>query len=131
MDEGDPNIEGFREKLMMTFEKPFSNVAPKIKLVEIDPETYQPGLVPPAVVCVLTSELSARWAPKLRDKFPDSKIICVGEREETIKAYENELIDIRLRPDYPRILANAMREAKQKSQMPMILQPTMDKHWAK
>lgn len=126
---GETESDKMRENLLRSFKKPFNASAPKIKVSEIDPSVYTPGLVPPQVVCVLANEDSRRHAPVLKKKFPDSKIICVGESPETIAAFENELIDIRIRPDYRRLLGNALKEAQKKSDMPIIIHPTMDKHW--
>ncbi len=120
-----------QSSIMRSFLKPFDNVAPKIKLVELDPGSPSQSLVPPSVVCVLTAEASRSLAPMLRESYPDSRIVCVGQSPEVVAAYENGLIDMRVRPDYDRILLNALREARQKSDMPIIVHPAADKRMMK
>lgn len=122
-------IEDFNSKVRDVMLRPFANVAQKITVTAIDPDTYTPGLVPPAVVVVPTSADSTLLAPTLRKKFPDSKIVAVGESPEVVKAFEEKQIDVRVRPDYQRLLTFAIQEARQKSTMPIVVHPTMDKHW--
>lgn len=116
-----------RERLLQTFRKPFGNVAPKIQLKEIDPMTYTPGMIPPAVVCVLTGELSGKFAPVLQQKFPETRIVVAGEHPNTVAAMEEGLVDIRLRPDYDRLLVQAIQESRKKSDLPIILQAVAEK----
>ncbi len=128
----DLSIRDLKEGILQTFEKPFKNVAPEIELTKLDLNAYTESLTPPEVVCILSPEDSKKWALKLRSMFPDARLICVGESPEVISAYNQGLIDIRVRPDYDRIYSNAIREVHMKSQMPIILQKAADRqYWEK
>lgn len=119
----------FRDQLIGQFKKPFGNVAPKIVLQEIDPDTVEAGLTPPTVVALLTAEDSRLYIQTLRGKLPSAQIVAVGESKEVIDAFEKKQIRVRLRPDYDRILGAAMAEVRNPSNMPIILRPAVDKHF--
>jgi len=122
-------VENLRESIRANFLKPFRNVASKIDVQELDLAAPTDALVQPAAVVCLTETDSNTIGLTLREKFPQSKIILVGETPAIVDAFEKKRIDIRVRPDYARLLDNALREAGTKSQMPTILQPTIDKWW--
>lgn len=117
------------EGLMKAFQKPFDNVAPKITLEQINPALRMAPKEPlPAVICVLTEEDSSKWAAILKTQYPGAKIVCTGQTPEVISAFEAGLIDVRVHPDYARVYMSAMREAENKSQLPLTLLPVADKN---
>jgi hypothetical protein len=111
-----------RETILKMFRKPFDLVAPKVKLAPIS-EAQDP-----AVVVALTPEDSAALLKQGRKKYPNAKIILTGESDELREAFEAGAYDVRIRPDYNLILGYALREAKQRSEMPPVALPTADVH---
>ncbi len=113
--------------ILRAFRRPFDNVAPEINLEAFDPARHLDPGNPPAVVVALTAEDSARHALTLRERFPDSRLVLVGESPEVLAACERGDIDVRVRPDYARLLAFAMSEAREKSPVPLVLHGTADR----
>lgn len=111
----------------LQFKRVMDHVAPNIKLEPIDPETYQPGFQRPQIVAALTRLDSVKYSGRLRSVFPDSTIILMGESDQLRRDFEQGLFDVRVRPDYIRLLVNAVREERRSFEMPIILRPAAER----
>ncbi len=105
----------------------FRGAAPLVELLELDPADEERELDTPAAVCLLTESVTEEWMEALRERFPDTFLIGTGETPAIAEAAEEGLLDARVRPDYGRLYDAAMREARQRSEFPAVVAPTIDR----
>ncbi|CAN5366711.1 hypothetical protein BH09SUM1_BH09SUM1_19750 [soil metagenome] len=114
-----------RDQVLEAFNRPFSLVAKKIRVIEYDPRNPRATELP-AVICLLSKEDTIKHLEAVRQGARTKIIIGIGESPMIRRALSIRQLDIRLRPDYVSILSAAIAESKAKSQMPPMFPPTAD-----
>lgn len=121
-----PAVTEQEKQLEAGFLQPFKVSAPKVKLERVAPGSLAPTLAPPAVIAFLKPADALAGLPGLRAQFPSTRLIAPGESEALVKLFRAKAFDVRVRPDYERLLMQALAEAKQKSEFPPLMRPTVD-----